>query len=159
MSCARCQQMISSSPTWAGAVRLEPMSGTPGASGGHNRKPTNLKILQGTYRKDRDSGREPQPPVGIPPKPKWMTKAARKYWRPLMCSIPPGVMTHADDLAAALLCEALAEYVAATDWRQRSAWAKLTLSLLREFGMTPASRGRVHVAPPEALDEFDALFR
>jgi phage terminase small subunit len=139
------------------------MSGVPGASGGQNRKPTSLKLLQGTWRADRHNPREPVLPAGRPRCPKWLRKQARPFWGRLVGDTERlGVLTEVDGLALALLAEALADYNAAPveDWRQRSTWAKNALRLLQEFGLTPVSRGRVHVAAPaREPDEFEQLRR
>jgi phage terminase small subunit len=125
------------------------MSGARGASGGHNRKPTSLKLLQGTWRPDRHNPREPVLLAGRPRRPEWLRKAARPHWRRLVEDTEVlGVLTPVDGVALALLAEALACYVAAPegDWRQRSTWQKNAMRLLQDFGLTPASRGRAELA-------------
>lgn len=58
------------------------------ARAGRPRKPTDLKIIQGTFRADRH-GDEIQTPVGDrkesrwPRPPKWLSDRERKYWREL----------------------------------------------------------------------------
>jgi phage terminase small subunit len=72
-----------------------------------------------------------------------------------------GVLTPVDGVALAMLAQTLDAYVQfQDDWRARSAFSKLTLTLLREFGLTPSSRGRVSVAarPAEEPNEFEELF-
>jgi phage terminase small subunit len=137
------------------------MSGVPGASGGQNRKPTSLKLLQGTWRPDRHNPREPVLPAGRPRRPEWLRKAARPHWRRLVDDTEAlGLLTAVDGVALALLAEALACYEAAPeeDWRQRSTWQKSALRLLQDFGLTPAARPRAQLAVQvQEPDEWERL--
>jgi P27 family predicted phage terminase small subunit len=149
------------------------------------RRPTALKVLEGTYRPDR-SRREPRPPAGIPEAPAWLGEQARETWAELAPVLESmRVLTSADRLALALASDAVAEYQAARAvvakegatyrtiteggsvlFRQRpevavaqDAWRR-GLRALTEFGLTPASRGRIDVGPgdaaggPDPVDEF-----
>lgn len=133
------------------------------------RKPTALKILDGTNRKDRANAAEPRPEVLDPasPAPAWLSPRAQEAWTdilPLLSSMR--VATNADPAAFAMLCDALGEYIdarqvviseGATYWtrgkvemlRSRpevtiasEAWRRAKM-MLTEFGMTPASRVKV----------------
>jgi phage terminase small subunit len=138
------------------------MAGIAGRSGGWNRRPTSLKMLTGTYRADRANPFEPRLAAGRPRRPAWLSKDARGHWRRLIEETEAlGVLTPVDGLALAMLAQTLAGYVQFQgDWRARSAFSKMTLTLLREFGLTPSSRGRVNVAarPADEPDEFEELF-
>jgi P27 family predicted phage terminase small subunit len=73
------------------------------------RKPTNLHIAQGTFRKDRHAGDEPQPQQGTPKAPRKLSEAARsawKYYAPLLADCR--VITLADRDTLACFCEAIA---------------------------------------------------
>jgi phage terminase small subunit len=77
------------------------------------RKPTNLKVLQGTARPHR-AKREPRHPVGDPRPPAWLGEEARVFWHELVpVLVGAGVLTTADRQALALTCSALAEHRAA----------------------------------------------
>jgi phage terminase small subunit len=142
---------------------MQLMAGVAGRSGGWNRKPTSLKVLQGTFRADRANPLEPRLAAGRPPRPAWLSESARGHWRRLVEETEAlGVLTPVDGIALAMLAQTLDAYVQFhDDWRARNAFSKLTLTLLREFGLTPASRGRVNVAarPAEEPNEFEELFR
>ena len=45
------------------------------------RKPTKLKVLEGTFRKDRSVGNEVDPEVSSPRCPPWLIGEARKEWK------------------------------------------------------------------------------
>jgi P27 family predicted phage terminase small subunit len=134
------------------------------------RRPTALKLLTGTFRPDR-ARNEPRYSATVPKPPVTLSKAARAYWQELSKQLDrAGVMTEADRQALALTCSALAEHEAAAAvvadlgaayearteagaimHRQRpevaiaaDAWRR-AMRGLSEFGLTPASRGRVEV--------------
>ena len=147
------------------------------------RVPDRLKLLRGTLRHHRTNWKAPVPKVGLPRKPGHLTPGAAKAWdklTPLLKDMR--IVTVADAHALELLCEALAEYrearavlrskgltyetktasgsvmersrpecaVAADAWRR----AKMMLS---QFGLDPASRGRVETLPEERGNIFDDL--
>jgi P27 family predicted phage terminase small subunit len=147
---------------------------------GRRPRPTHLKVVDGTARKDRTNKREPRPPKGIPRCPAHLKGRSRDAWKhvaPMLDKM--GVLTVADGPALELLCDAYALYreakavvddcglsYATTNpagdpmYRQRpevatmnDAW-KNVLRALTEFGLTPAARSRVK-AP--AKDESDPL--
>jgi P27 family predicted phage terminase small subunit len=150
------------------------------------RRPSALKLLEGTYRPDR-SRREPRPPAGIPEAPAWLCEQAREIWRELAPALAGmGVLALPDRQALALACDALAEHRAARAVVEREgatypattesgatlhrvrpevgiaadAWRR-ALRGLSEFGLTPASRGRIDVEPGDAgrHDPVDEFFR
>jgi P27 family predicted phage terminase small subunit len=150
---------------------------------GRPRKPTVLKVLEGTTRKDRANPAEPKPPPASPQEepPTWLRPASRRWWRrirPLLVQMQ--VMTGADPVALGLLCDALADYMAArtvvekqgstfetngdagTMLRQRpevyiaaDAWRRAKL-MMTEFGLTPASRAKVSAADVGPVDPLEA---
>lgn len=124
---------------------------------------------------------EPTPVRGVPPRPTWLSKSARRYWRGITETLDKlEVLTVADGAAVALLCEALAEQAAARAVieatgatyeaqtqtgsaivRQRpevamaaDAWRRAS-AMLQQFGLTPASRTRVRAVPDNPPDPFD----
>jgi len=82
---------------------------------GRPKTPTKLKVLRNTTRRDRANPSEPSPKGPLPKRaPLWLSKEARPWWdrvRPLLLEMK--VATNADPIAVGLLCDALAEYVAA----------------------------------------------
>lgn len=85
---------------------------------GRPKTPTQLKLVRGTQRKDRANPAEPTPKQAAPkdPPPTWLSKKARPWWRrirPLLLRMQ--VLTEADPVALGLLCDALAEYIAARE--------------------------------------------
>lgn len=152
---------------------------------GAPRKPTRIKLLQGTTRADRANPNEPKPPPATPNEapPVWLTGQSRRWWRrirPLLVRMQ--VMTGADPVALALMCDALADYMAARAiveregatyethsdigvmQRQRpevqmaaDAWRRAKL-MMTEFGLTPASRAKVSasdVGPADPLEGWE----
>lgn len=136
------------------------------------RRPTALKLLLGTARPDR-TRREPQFGRTIPRAPAGLGASARRIWRDLARRLDSaGVLTEADGHALGLLAEALADYRAAMDVVARDgrtyecrtsagsnmhrvrpevalaadAWRRAARMMV-EFGLTPASRGRIDLPP------------
>ncbi len=154
------------------------------AATGRPAKPTAAKERAGTLRKDRQKN-EPAPAIEIPPFPKWASANAAAYWKEIARYLfDNGLLTRLDQVALALLCEALAEYcecreivaAAATSeeggakyvtWTDKGniiqhpavgvmnkAWQKVVM-LLIQFGMTPSARAGLAIA--NAKDKPDLL--
>src|SRR6185369_2073636 len=69
--------------------------------GGRPRKPTALKKLAGTARKDRENAQEPRlKPVPLPDPPEDLTKHERAAWLQLRELVDPMQITTAADLVA-----------------------------------------------------------
>lgn len=151
------------------------------------RVPSALKVVRGTDRPDRRNAHEPRPRAADtsarPPAWLKLSPLARRAWAdiaPILREMT--VLSEADRIALALLCDTLAEYVeakrlvdaeGAVYWTkgktvmQRThpavairadAWRRARL-MLSEFGLTPAARPRVSGIPDdEATDaEFFVL--
>ena len=156
--------------------------GTTKKKPGPKKKPTGLKLLQGTHRKDRGNSKEPQLEAEIPPEPKWLSPNGKKQWKllgPVLAEM--GVLTKADALALEQLCELYSEYLELRDslWKPNppnkgkkytttyesvtdkggkvykeypqvktiADLRKQIISILTEFGLTPASRSNVSMLP------------
>jgi P27 family predicted phage terminase small subunit len=152
---------------------------------GRPRRPTHLKALDGTTRPDRDNPAEPKPPLARPREepPTWLSGKSRHWWRriqPLLARMQ--VLTKADPVALGLLCDALADYMAARadvvangatyttegkggEMQRRrpevdvmvEAWKRAKV-MLTEFGLTPAARAKVSasdVGPADPLEEWE----
>ena len=150
---------------------------------GRKPKPTNLKLIQGTYRPDRANPSEPKPKAIIPPCPKFLQGDARKQYGKMAKKLARiGLMTELDDMALSMLCQAWAEYLEATEQVKKSGILvkspngfpvlnpylivanqalKKVRSLLSEFGMTPGSRSRIHAAATseDSDDEWSKLLK
>jgi phage terminase small subunit len=132
-----------------------------------SRLPTRLKVIRGTAAHDpgRLNKAEPQPALGEPIPPPWLGKsgAAHDAWSRLAPRLAElGIVTSVDGEGLGLLCDAIAEYSAAKrsgGWRRLDAAGRRLKILLGEFGLTPASRGRVTAVLPEAADPTEAWVR
>ena len=115
------------------------------------RKPTRLKVLQGTDRPDRTNPNEPtyEPTSGLEA-PDWLNGVeAIRVWDELIALLEGSrVMTSADRLALATLCNMQADVIDAWKGRSKPTAAETTqLRLYYEtFGLTPASRSKVSKA-------------
>ncbi len=136
---------------------------------GPPKKPTAVKLIEGTFRRDRAPRREPRPVPGVPRRPRWLDARGATKWRQLVAILGPmHVVTVADGDALALAAEAFSRFLAARDAvrqfgtvyssatpaggtivrpRPECAMATSTwrdyLRALQEFGLTPAARARV----------------
>ncbi|MDA2921183.1 phage terminase small subunit P27 family [Desulfobacterota bacterium AH_259_B03_O07] len=148
------------------------MGGKKGRSG-RKRKPTNLHIVQGTYRKDRATVNEPKPDLEIPKYITGLSKEAKKHWDVVGHELNlMRVLTRADKFLLRLICDAMVDYdegmknlkkqpkiIAGTNKHGspilitdpnvalvRDAWNRILIGL-REFGLTPSSRTKISVMP------------
>jgi P27 family predicted phage terminase small subunit len=144
--------------------------------GCRNKKPTVLKVLQGTARPDRIKKGEPKPAPVAPPPPAWLDRRARATWRkyaPMLERL--GLLTEADGESFAAYCQAVSRYVTAVKRLKKVGReapddielirkaevsvekAEQSMRLLgNEFGLTPAARSRIDVAP-EASDAGESI--
>ena len=77
-------------------------------SGGHNRKPTNLKKAEGNRGKRPLNLREPKALPGEPPMPSGMTEQARAVWPEVVAMLKANdVLFKTDGLAIMTLCSNL----------------------------------------------------
>ena len=150
-------------------------------------QPSELQKRLGTYRPDRRAG-EATSARCVPPRPSWMGPAAKKCWTKISPWLnKAGLLTRLDQVSLALLCEALADFLAARDivdceaekggvrfitttdkgnviqhpvvGVMNKAHERL-VKLLREFGMTPSARAGIAIANKEAeADPMTELFQ
>ena len=127
-------------------------------------KPTDLKVVQGTYRADRAARNEPRPAAMVPTCPDWLDHAAAVEWKRVSLQLAAvGMLSELDRTALALYCQALSEYLSAkalieaegetvtTDKgnvlphpavpMRNDAWRRC-VQAAKEFGLTPSSRTR-----------------
>jgi P27 family predicted phage terminase small subunit len=141
---------------------------------GRKPEPSALKLLRGLPGKRKLSADEPAPtPVTDLTPPDWIEGEARAEWErlaPMLARL--GVLTETDMGALSAYCEAWATWKGATQQIRKwgmvlkakegelpvvSPYVKIAHNalmqmrgLLVEFGMTPSSRARIHVAKPAA---------
>lgn len=140
------------------------------------RKPTPLKIVEGTARADRLNPNEPKPPVSIPSCPSGLSAGAKAEWRRIAPALEDmGLLSQIDRAALAGYCELYARWQKAEREIQKPAakgggevvttpngslqvspWVSISRAALSEmrkfaseFGLTPASRSKVSAEPPK----------
>ena len=139
------------------------------------RKPTKLKLIQGTHRKDRAVSNEPMPDPEIPDPPEHLNNIAKEEYRSISKKLfDLGLLTGIDGTALFAYCEAYSVWVEAcakrnalgSDWMTEETSNGNTIQrplvgiinqsrkamkeYLIEFGMTPASRTKVSAKKKEA---------
>lgn len=153
---------------------------------GRKPKPTALKVVQGNAGKRKLNKSEPKPPQSKPKCPEWMKGVARRAFYELADELDMmKVITLADRKALELLCQTYAEWRQAVkklddhgsltyesrnlqggimirtrpEVSIRNDAARRLISLLGEFGLTPASRSRVNVSALPDDDPFESFQR
>jgi P27 family predicted phage terminase small subunit len=149
------------------------LAGVKGRSGGHNRKPTWLKVLQGNPgRRPLHLEGEPQPRVALPRCPPQLGDAAKAEWKRIAPQLYKlGLLTLIDRAALTGYCAAYGTFIeaeaalrqAGLDEAIERVLRKISCSSLAmmhryatEFGMTPASRTRVRAAALPTTGELPA---
>lgn len=148
---------------------------------GNTAKPTALKLVHGTDRKDRAQPNEPKPKVAAPKMPAHLPAKAKTYWKEL-CELlgSMGVLTVADGRALEQLCSAYCEWRDLLKEIDRSGRTyevvnaegsilikanpavamasdaqKRIKSFMVEFGMTPASRTKINAQGAPTVDPLE----
>lgn len=144
-------------------------------------KPTELKLLANTYRKDRASRNEPKPKLEIPPCPSHLDDEAKKEWRKMSKELYKlGLLTKIDKAGLAGYCQAWSDWVRALEQLKieprifkspngypiLSPWIAVAnkaneqlRAYLSEFGLTPSSRTRLSATPPTSSGEDEKAKR
>ncbi len=142
-------------------------------------KPTALRIAEGNLGKRPLNILEPRPRQITPACPKHLDGEGRLAWRTLVPVLERmRVLTEADGIVLANLCDSYSTMVQAqrklretgmllrtpSGYVQQNPLISIVSSsmetvnkLAREFGLTPASRSRIHSEPPE--DDMDPIER
>jgi P27 family predicted phage terminase small subunit len=156
-----------------------------GMSGGHNRKPTLMKVLEGTARADRTMPNEPKPEVLTipPPMPEGLNQWGQKEWEKMTLELTEiGMLTTIDSSQLAAYCNEMGNYwecelrrkgvcpknesdeaieLAETFYKNYFDMAqkhlKAAKDLAVQFGFTPASRTRINLPKKEERSELDDL--
>lgn len=141
---------------------------------GRHRKPTVMKVLEGTLRKDRLNPDEPKPEVITipPPMPPGLSKAGQAQWKKLTLELSKiGLLTTIDLEQLAAYCNEISGYWEAEKKRKKEkSMAKIRAhfdmsqkhlkaakDLAVQFGFTPASRSKISVPKKEKRSELDEL--
>lgn len=150
---------------------------------GPPKKPTALKLIEGTFRQDR-AVNEAEPEIQIPDAPEHLSEEAKVEWARVSRDLYSlGLMSLIDRAALAAYCEAWSDWVDATracstvDGHDRKVIrtqhgnfvenpyytikkrsAEIMHKFLTEFGMTPASRSRINISTGEGT-QVDAAER
>ena len=152
--------------------------------GGHNRKPTNLKQLEGNPGKRPLNTDEPQPDPIAPTCPSWLSETAKQEWARVAPELERlGLLTELDRAGLAGYCASYAEWCHAQEILQREGWtyknsrgqirprpeaiiSRHALDQMRKlgalFGMTPSDRGRMELPDVENTEfgrQLDARMR
>lgn len=130
--------------------------------------PTSLKLIRGNPGKRAINKREPQPSAKAPRCPDFLDEIAKREWSRMLPILKRmKVLTEADGVALANLCQALSTMIQAQEalsksgllvkaqsgWVQQSplvsvvqSQMKIVNQLCGEFGLTPSSRSRITTA-------------
>ncbi len=82
-------------------------------------KPTAIKLLEGTFRKDRAKN-EPIPEMGIPKCPKCLDRVARKEWKRISVYLDKmGLMAKVDMAILAAYCQAFSQFFQCSEYIKR----------------------------------------
>jgi P27 family predicted phage terminase small subunit len=145
------------------------------------RKPTHLRVIEGTTHKNRNPY-EPKPDLAIPDPPTHLSRSARAEWDRLSAHLfMLGLLTHLDRGALAAVCAAYGRWVDAEEalekmgrpllykttngnWIQhpligtanRAAYQYVHLAA--EFGLSPSARANIRVNPDDQKDPAKAYF-
>lgn len=140
---------------------------------GRRTKPTQLKVVGGTNRKDRDS-HGPRVEIKAPKCPVWLPKAAKKYWKDIAPQlVEVGLIGVVDGAAFIAHCDAMGKYEEVTKklkeledmvdstpqgYQVQSVYFTIRNKLwdqvmksASEFGLSPAARSKVKDAGQQQL--------
>ena len=131
---------------------------------GPKRTPSVLRIMRGTFRSDRGSPNEPQPPAGAVC-PKWLAREAKAEWKRLAPWLESqGLLTLADQSAFCGYCAAWSRWIRFEKLVQKERAADVAIGqgyvnaatkalqqltqILARFGLSPSDRNQVVAKPP-----------
>lgn len=150
------------------------------SNAGRPKKIPQLKVLEGTFRKDRDDhGASTQKEIGVPVCPAWLPSSAKKYWKQIGPDLASaGLISILDQAAFAAHCDSVGKFSEVTrklktiedmyDKTPNGLMIQSALFTIRnklwdqvlksssEFGLTPAGASRVK-APNQQQLGFDGF--
>ena len=125
---------------------------------GAPKKPSALKAVQGTDKKNKDrlNPNEPTPVRGIGPAHKSLGEYEKEIWDEIVGISYAGVLGEADRLVLEMMCRLTAEM--RNDYAEFTA-AKLTQlsQLCGRFGMTPSDRTKIVIPKGEKKNTFEGM--
>jgi hypothetical protein len=122
------------------------------------RKPNQLHLASGTFRRDRHGlpGSEPDSIGGLGgPPPDW-TGPLEETWAEIATLIPPGVAKHADRFLVEVLAR-LMHAVRTDPTALTAAVASQIRTCCAELGMSPSARSRMSISAAPKKSKFDGL--
>ena len=146
---------------------------------GRKPKPKAFKLLEGTYRSERDHGRQPEPEVIQHDMPADLDGPAAQKWRELAPKLEAlGVLTELDGDLFEAYCRAHGRYLKANERLDALAAGDVDATSIRkgeisvekaegsmkalgsEFGLSPSSRSRLSLPdPPHEPDPMERVLR
>ena len=151
-------------------------------------KPTNLKVIENTDRRDRTTRDEPKPKSARPSPPRHLSDEAKAEWRRVCGELYNlGLLTNVDRAALAIYCQAYGRWeqaetaiakMAEKDPAMRGLVIKTSngnaiqnpligtankamadmMRYASEFGMTPSARSRISAEAPEESNDKSASY-
>jgi len=127
---------------------------------GRPRTPSAILELRGSYRKNPQRRRHPEPqpsgPLGKPPR--LLAREERRAWRDIERITPPGVLTVADRWLVEIAARLMAKMRGPKGLRPGE--RTQLIQCLSKMGLTPADRSKVGVTPrPAGVNVFEELAR
>ena len=143
---------------------------------GRPRKPTNLKVVQGTTRPDRLTKNEPIVPLSIPKCPSFLNAEGKRYWKKTAEQLDEaGLIGSTDGAMFALHCDSFGRYEQisrglqtledlvietpngaqqqAALWQIRNKLWEQVQKSATEFGLSPASRCKISLPEKPKQEE------
>ncbi len=114
---------------------------------GHKRKPDNIHLLTGTFRKDRhgDPKKKLKVSAKFPTQPKWLTKNAKAEWARIKKIMEKsGVITMGDATVLIQYCLLYSEMKDLKEEFPAAKHAQLRVAAA-ELGLTPVARSKITV--------------
>jgi P27 family predicted phage terminase small subunit len=147
---------------------------------GRNPKPKDQKMLEGTYRKDRDNDGLVAPKLSeVPEAPEHLSDLGKHYFNNVCLTLEElGILTGADIYLVVLLAsnlainqEAIIEIqgkksvrVAKNGFESTGGWfsvfdktSKKIMELSNLFGLSPSARERIRMQPKKEPDDLDKI--
>lgn len=115
---------------------------------GRPKKPKGAKVLEGTFRKDRDNPSAPRPRPGIPEAPDWMPPEAQREWGRIVAEMENlGILCKLDRSDLATYCVLWAKFVESAQGGDLlpAHYIAQMRSYSTSFGMNPAGREKLTV--------------
>ncbi len=144
--------------------------------GGRKPLPSNVKLLKGTNRADRENKKEPKPKLKIPEPPDHLSKLALIEWGRVSGELLKlGLLSEIDMAALSAYCQCFSRWAEAEEELKESTLTIKTesgnviqnplvgiankamdkmIKCLVEFGMSPSSRSKVTAHLPDQDDEW-----